>query len=109
MRTTTRVDIYHADPYCEKRTLFITHVFYVLRFVMGTFVSWNHLALICASVPIIFFLTMLFMCETPRYLLSKGKLTKATKAMKWLRGASNSEEIEPELTKVQYIIETNYF
>ncbi|CAG7696003.1 unnamed protein product, partial [Allacma fusca] len=56
---------------------------------------------------ILLFFMLLFVPETPRFLLLKGQTKRATEALKWLRGATEVEQIEFEFAKLRNSIETN--
>jgi len=73
----------------------------LFTYVVGAFVSWVWLSMISATIPIIFVCCMIFMPESPTYLVAKGKDAEASKVLQWLRGASRSSQIEAELIKIQ--------
>lgn len=70
-------------------------------YVVGALVSWVWTSIICGVIPVIFFVAMFFMPESPRYLLMKGRREDAASSLKWLRGASSTKEIEPELQEME--------
>jgi uncharacterized membrane protein len=70
---------------------------YVTRYVVGTFVGWQWLALISGFVPLVFLIAMIFVPESPRYLLMKGKNEEASKSLCWLRKKTSSQEVEDDL------------
>ena len=73
----------------------------LFTYVIGTFVSWQWLAGICA-IPSLICLTMLFFCpESPRYLIGKGKMEEALEALRWLRGADDSKLVMEEFDLVK--------
>ncbi|ODN03069.1 Facilitated trehalose transporter Tret1-2 [Orchesella cincta] len=74
-------------------------------YVIGYFLEWNWLALVCASIPAGFFVAMIFMPESPRYLMSKKDKVGASNALKWLRGASQHQQVKDELNALQASIE----
>ncbi|OXA62964.1 Facilitated trehalose transporter Tret1 [Folsomia candida] len=59
--------------------------------------NWFWLTLANAVVPVTMFCFVYFLPESPVFLLSKGRIEKARKALKWFRGAISSDHIEPEL------------
>jgi len=77
-----------------------------VSYLVGTFVSWHWLALITAFVPIILTILVLFVPESPRYLLSKGKSKQAREALRWLRGAESTHQIEDEINTVSSLNRT---
>jgi len=69
--------------------------------VLGSFVSWQWLSLICGFVPLIFLVAMIFVPESPRYLLTKGKTAEASQALCWLRGKTSATDVEDELRIIE--------
>ncbi|CAL8101448.1 unnamed protein product [Orchesella dallaii] len=74
-------------------------------YIVGAVVSWRITSIICGVVPILHGVAMLFVPDTPRYLLSKGQTEKAAASLQWLRGAPSVQDIEPELKEIQSSIE----
>jgi len=70
-------------------------------YTFGYFCPWNYLAFVSATVPVIFFVLMIFMPESPRYLLTKYGRMRAAKSLMWLRGAQGFDYINTELNQVQ--------
>ncbi|XP_022074430.1 solute carrier family 2, facilitated glucose transporter member 8 [Acanthochromis polyacanthus] len=63
-------------------------------YLAGLFVDWRWLA-ICSSIPpALLILLMVFMPETPRFLLSQGKRREAEEALRFLRGPDAPVEWE---------------
>ncbi|XP_037943860.1 facilitated trehalose transporter Tret1-2 homolog isoform X2 [Teleopsis dalmanni] len=58
----------------------------LLVYVIGAYVSWTTLSTFCLFVPIALFIGMIFLPETPTYLLKKGRRGDAALALKWLWG-----------------------
>ncbi|XP_065350150.1 facilitated trehalose transporter Tret1-2 homolog [Cloeon dipterum] len=59
-------------------------------YVMGaSHLQWNVVAATCASVPLLHFLVMHFLPESPVWLRAKGKHTLADQAMRWLNKRSD--------------------
>ena len=74
---------------------------------MGVGVTWEWLALICGFGPLVFLVLMIFPPESPRWLISKGKHAEATEALRWLRGASSSQDVEEEIAEVSIVVVLN--
>jgi MFS family permease len=68
------------------------HVGICYPYIAGCFLPYNFLALSLALVPIVIVIMMAFVVESPRYLLGKGQLKEATKALIWLRGIDDVQE-----------------
>lgn len=65
--------------------------------VIGAYTSMKVSALVCGIFPILFFISFIFMPETPYYLLMKNRAEAARNSLKKLRMTNNVEE---ELTKL---------
>ncbi|XP_053602986.1 facilitated trehalose transporter Tret1-like isoform X2 [Plodia interpunctella] len=72
----------------------------LIQYVIGSMTTWNVLAGISASIPILSFLTMMFLPETPNYLLQQDKRERAESSLAKLRGGSCDlqEEIQRMIT-----------
>ena len=55
---------------------------FLLGAVLALKLNWNYLALVGLIIPILMALGMMFMPETPRYLLAKGKRPVAIRQLK---------------------------
>jgi len=71
----------------------------LIAYVIGAFVEWHILCFTLGSFPIVFGLIMLCMPETPSWLLSKSKDTKAKKVLQQLRGKHTDIEEEFKMIK----------
>jgi len=70
-------------------------------FALGTFMSWRNYTLICTIVPVVIFVIMLFVPESPLYLIEKGDEATAILSLMRLRGAYSSSQIEEELNELK--------
>ena len=66
----------------------------LISHVLGTFLHWQLTAAICAVFPLLCFLTIAFVPESPSWLLSKGHVDKARSAFEWLRGSGAAAQEE---------------
>ncbi|XP_017082311.1 facilitated trehalose transporter Tret1-2 homolog isoform X2 [Drosophila eugracilis] len=55
-------------------------------YVVGSLVTWRTLSMLCLAIPIFLLIGLLFLPETPVYLLKRGKRSEANRALKWLWG-----------------------
>ncbi|XP_013201154.1 facilitated trehalose transporter Tret1 isoform X2 [Amyelois transitella] len=72
----------------------------LIQYVIGSMTTWNVLAGISASIPMLSLLTMIFLPETPNFLLQQDKREKAESSLAKLRGGSCDlqEEIQRMIT-----------
>ncbi|KAH6948461.1 hypothetical protein HPB50_024564 [Hyalomma asiaticum] len=63
-------------------------------FFFGKYLSWSSLAILCLTVPAAMAVLMIFMSESPRWLLQKGKREEALKALQFLYGPGTDYEGE---------------
>lgn len=54
--------------------------------LIGTFLSWRTTALIASSIPLMTAVMLLFVPETPSWLVSKNRFNDALDSFTWLRG-----------------------
>ena len=58
----------------------------VVAYIIGAFVQWHVLALILSGFPLVLFFGMIFMPETPIWLLANNREEDARCALQRLRG-----------------------
>lgn len=73
----------------------------LLVFIIGPYVSYEVLAIICGIVPTMFFFAAAFIPESPYFLLAKNKKSEAKEALKWLRGNKENAALESELANME--------
>lgn len=56
------------------------------QFLMGTYFNWRTVALICSILPIISIILLMFVPESPHWLITKKRYEEAQKSLAWLRG-----------------------
>ncbi|XP_013775171.1 solute carrier family 2, facilitated glucose transporter member 8-like [Limulus polyphemus] len=69
----------------------------LLTYVVGKYIEWKWLALFSMTFPAILTILMIFVPETPRWLLSNGKRGDAIKAIDFLYGSSLNAEAECQI------------
>lgn len=80
----------------------------LFQYTIGSFTSWPVLAGISSIVPILAFLSMLLLPETPNYLISKLKEEQASKSLAKLRGSNYNVQREMDtLKKFAYKLREN--
>lgn len=60
----------------------------LIAHILGTFLTWQMTAVISSFLPLICYILIKFVPESPTWLLARGELDKAEKAFKWFRGSS---------------------
>ncbi|KAG0415200.1 hypothetical protein HPB47_007648 [Ixodes persulcatus] len=63
-------------------------------FFFGKYLNWSSLAILCMTVPAAMAVLMIFMAESPRWLLQKDKRDEALKALQFLYAGSTDHEAE---------------
>lgn len=72
----------------------ITGIF--LQFIFGTYLNWRIVALVNCIIPVGAFILLIFIPETPLWLIRKGRIDDGRKSLAWLRGWTQIEDIEDE-------------
>jgi SP family facilitated glucose transporter-like MFS transporter 8 len=83
-------------------TLF-TNAGVVFAYIIGSYVSYYTFAYIAVILPILYILGLLWLPETPNYLVSKGKYSEAGRSLRWLRGKDETL-VELELSKLTLFV-----
>lgn len=96
--------LYSKKRIIRKPTWF--HIWSLFQYVIGSVTSWNILAGISATVPILSFLGMLLLPETPNYLLQQDKRERAESSLAKLRGSTCN--LEDEINKMIAFKEKNH-
>lgn len=68
-------------------------------FSLGLVQNTSWLSVLCASIPISFFIAFLFLPESPTYLISQGKYNEAKAALRYYRGIDN--DIDQEINDLK--------
>lgn len=71
----------------------------LISFSLGAYLNWDQLALVVAAGPVLLFLALLFIPETPSSLLLRGKEDEAADSLQWLRGPD--ADIRQELATIR--------
>lgn len=73
---------------------------FIDRFTIGSVTSYQLQSCLSILPPILFFLLMMFIPESPKYLVENGKTGEAIKSLMWFRMAETPELVKNELKKV---------
>ena len=63
-----------------------SHLGLLASFLMGAWLDWRQLAVVCASAPLMLLVTVQYTPETPSYLVYSGRISEAEEALQWLKG-----------------------
>ncbi|XP_021941806.1 facilitated trehalose transporter Tret1-like [Zootermopsis nevadensis] len=64
----------------------VGHIGMLISFAVGAYLDWRQLAMVVAIAPIMLFATVLYIPETPSYLVLVGRDEEAARSLQWLRG-----------------------
>lgn len=67
-----------------------------IQFLLGTFLPWRTIALCSCVVPIISSIALIFVPESPHWLIGKQRFDEAKVSLGWLRGWVKFEVIKEE-------------
>lgn len=70
----------------------------VITYVIGKYLNWADLALLLTLFPFLFLITILWMPESPAWLLKKGRISEATEANLFLYGAEGSRRVAVDVS-----------
>ncbi|KAJ9574449.1 hypothetical protein L9F63_008375 [Diploptera punctata] len=93
-------------PSIKSRGIFVQFGF-ILEYLMGTVSTWRTAAIASAVVPVITVIAITQVPETPIWLLSKGRVKEAEKALCWLRGWVPPSAVKKELDELIKYSENN--
>lgn len=78
----------------------------LFAFVVGTYFQYFGLAFSCLVVPVLYFLTFVWLPETPMFLWKSGMAEKAADSLMWYRGGDIAE-VDKALSKYKSIPTNN--
>lgn len=79
-----------------------------VQFILGTFLQWRLIALISVAAPIISFLLLFFVPESPHWLIQKNRLPEAMQSLAWLRGWVSVESVRAEYEVIYANVTKNF-
>ncbi|XP_065199701.1 facilitated trehalose transporter Tret1-like isoform X2 [Planococcus citri] len=78
----------------------------VSQLILGKFYHWRSVVLFNMFFPIIAFIALSFVPESPHWLIAKGRLEEAEKALCWLRGWVGPEMVKEEFSLLKKVIQS---
>jgi facilitated trehalose transporter len=69
--------------------------------ILGTFLTWKTMSIVCSAFPLITFVWIMTIPETPSWLMRQDRLAEAENSFRWLRGYTPAvtEELENMMRK----------
>lgn len=83
-------------------TCVITGIF--VQFVLGAFLIWRTVALICILLPLVTIVALFFVPESPYWLLTKGRVDEARESLAWLRGWVPFGTVKQEFDEIHHVL-----
>ena len=72
----------------------------LVQYTLGAFLPWHALSWVSACIPACAFISMLFLPETPNFLVTRNKPEKAMKSLAKLRGSTYN--LQKEVDQLQH-------
>ncbi|XP_025198655.1 facilitated trehalose transporter Tret1-like isoform X2 [Melanaphis sacchari] len=76
---------------------FQLHFGFLVEAIVGPLVSYRALNAMSAVVPVLFFVTVVWLPESPYYLLKRGRRPEAAECLRWFRGGG---DVDRELDRM---------
>lgn len=68
----------------------------LISYTLGAYLDWRQLAMLVSVAPMMLFITVIYVPETPSFLILKGHDDEAYRSLQWLRGPNKNVELELE-------------
>lgn len=75
------------------------HLGIMVSYSLGAYLDWRQLAMLVSVAPMMLFLTVIYIPETPSFLVLRGRDDEAYHSLQWLRGPNKNIELELETIK----------
>ncbi|XP_015116376.1 facilitated trehalose transporter Tret1 [Diachasma alloeum] len=86
--------------------LFSVKIGLLYSYILGSVLSYHVFAMCCLIMPICHFGGLLFLPETPVYLVRKNRIEEANRSLMWLRG-NDKPVVELEIHRLRAFVEDN--
>ncbi|CAO1373227.1 unnamed protein product [Diamesa hyperborea] len=83
------------------------HLGILISYLLGAYLDWRQLAMLVSVAPMMLFVTVIYIPETPSFLVLKGRDEDAYRSLQWLRGPNKNVELE--LDTIRSNIRTSRF
>ena len=83
------------------------HLGLMASFLMGAWLDWRQLALVCACAPLMLLVTVQYTPETPSYLVYSGRIAEAEKSLQWLKGGGDGAATAADVAVDLAVLQTN--
>ncbi|XP_058452798.1 facilitated trehalose transporter Tret1-like isoform X2 [Malaya genurostris] len=70
------------------------HLGMLISYLLGAYLDWRQLAMLVSVAPIMLFISVIYIPETPSFLVLRGCDEEAHRSLQWLRGPHKNVEIE---------------
>uniref|UniRef100_A0A182QFL9 Major facilitator superfamily (MFS) profile domain-containing protein n=1 Tax=Anopheles farauti TaxID=69004 RepID=A0A182QFL9_9DIPT len=70
------------------------HFGMLISYLLGAYLDWRQLAMLIAMAPIMLFISVIYIPETPSFLVLRGCDDEAHRSLQWLRGPHKNVELE---------------
>ncbi|EAA15072.4 AGAP009274-PA [Anopheles gambiae str. PEST] len=70
------------------------HFGMLISYLLGAYLDWRQLAMLIAMAPIMLFISVIYIPETPSFLVLRGCDEEAHCSLQWLRGPHKNVELE---------------
>lgn len=70
------------------------HLGVLISYLLGAYLDWRQLAMLVSVAPIMLFISVIYIPETPSFLVLNGQVDDAYRSLQWLRGSHKNVEVE---------------
>ncbi|KAL7044995.1 hypothetical protein ACKWTF_002128 [Chironomus riparius] len=70
------------------------HLGMLISYMLGAILDWRQLAMLVSVAPMMLFVTVIYIPETPSFLMLKGRDEDAYRSLQWLRGPHKNVDVE---------------